>query len=188
MRSASPARPEAVGCMRQQASPSLATSMASCSCLSNCGSSPCSPPSGGCAWLRSRRYATNLTRPARDCRRIGRSGRRNRRFVEPRNMDQHPKSTCRVDHEPDTVACPMVGETENASHTENPTLPSPPPLPLFVRGGCQMSDASMTEIDIVAGFDRYRSFAHQRPRMRKPFRAIAFGGSSVQDTVAAGSG
>jgi len=51
--SGSPAKCEVVGELRP-ASPSSATSMASCSARSNCGSSPCSPPNGGCAWLRSR--------------------------------------------------------------------------------------------------------------------------------------
>jgi hypothetical protein len=54
--------------------------MASCSAPSNCGSSPCSPPSGGCAWLRSRRCASNLTGHARDRLENARSGRRNRRL------------------------------------------------------------------------------------------------------------
>ncbi len=62
------------------ARPLLCRSVASCSAVSNCGSSPSSPPRRGCAWLRSRRCAANLTGLARDRRGYGRSERRNRRL------------------------------------------------------------------------------------------------------------
>ena len=97
--------------------------MASCSALSNCGSSPCSPQAG----LRvapvppqTRRIGQGLRATA-----VKMAGRDEGTGVLSNqgtwlSKQNHP---CRVVHEPDTVACPMVGETENASHTEKLTLP-----------------------------------------------------------------
>src|SRR5271167_4153947 len=45
-------------------------------------------------------------------------------LIEPKNMDKEASWSCRTDHAPDTVTHPMVGETENASHTEKLTSPS----------------------------------------------------------------
>ena len=98
--------------------PLLCRSVASCSARSNCGSSPCSPPSGGCAWLRSRRCAANLTGLARDCRGDGRSGRRNRRLDRtkehpPAGITRLPaRSTRSYKH------APSAGVTMNVPHTE----------------------------------------------------------------------
>src|SRR5271167_4417873 len=44
-------------------------------------------------------------------------------LIEPKNMDKEASWSCRTDHAPDTVTHPMVGETENASHTEKLTSP-----------------------------------------------------------------
>src|SRR5271167_3756185 len=45
-------------------------------------------------------------------------------LIEPKNMDKEASWSCRTDHAPDTVTHPMVGETENASHTEKLTSPT----------------------------------------------------------------
>jgi hypothetical protein len=49
---------------------------------------------------------------------------------------------CRGGHSADTVTYPMAGETENASHTENLTLPVTGPLPaikfMIARGVCRL--------------------------------------------------
>ncbi len=97
--------------------------MASCSARSNCGSSPCSPPSGGCARLRSRRCAANLTGLARDCPGNGRSGRRNRRL--DRTKEHPPARTTRLPTRSTSgyKHLPSAGKTMNASHTEIPTGP-----------------------------------------------------------------
>ena len=76
------------------------------------------PKRGGCAWLRSRRCAANLTGLARDCRGDGRSGRRNRRFDRTK---KHPlvgitrlpaRSTRSYKY------TPRAGATMNVPHTE----------------------------------------------------------------------
>jgi hypothetical protein len=67
--------------------------------------------------------AADLTRPTCGCRDDGRSGRRNGRF--DRTKEQPGASwPCRHDRPSLTVAHPMVGETDQASHTEIRTLPS----------------------------------------------------------------
>src|SRR5258708_5788721 len=70
--------------------------------------------------------AANLTGPARDADGMAGRDEGTGALVEPRNMDQKASCPCREDHEPDTITCPMVGETEDALHTENLTLPSTP--------------------------------------------------------------
>jgi hypothetical protein len=67
--------------------------------------------------------AAHLTGLARDCPENGRSGRRNRCFDRTKEHGLSRTWTCRVGKDPVTVAHPMVGETENASHTEILTLP-----------------------------------------------------------------
>src|ERR1700761_3846683 len=57
------------------------------------------------------------------CRRDGRSGRRNRCFDRTKEHASASIRACRIGHSPDTVTCPIRGETEYASHTEILTLP-----------------------------------------------------------------
>jgi len=97
--------------------------MASCSAVSNCGSSPCSPPSGGRRVAPVPPQAANLTRLARDRRGNARSGRRNRRLDRTKEHGLARIACCRADHSTATVFHPMVGGTANAPHTEILTVP-----------------------------------------------------------------
>jgi hypothetical protein len=70
--------------------------------------------------------AANLTGLARDADGMAGRDEGTGALIEPRNMDQREISEYRSlpnSHPPDTITYPMVGETENASHTENLTLP-----------------------------------------------------------------
>jgi hypothetical protein len=68
------------------------------------------PLSGGCAWLRPRRGAANLTRLARDARGLaGRDGGTGA-LIEPRTIDRREPRPCLMDHSPDTVVSPGAGE------------------------------------------------------------------------------
>src|SRR5487761_2432916 len=81
-------------------------------------------PSGGCAWLRSRRYASNLTGLARDCPGHGRSGRRKRRL--DRTKEHSPGRITRLPT-PSTRGykhLPSAGKMMNAPHTEMLTGPA----------------------------------------------------------------
>src|ERR1700681_4942590 len=64
----------------------------------------------------------DLTRPVRGSRNNGRAGRRNRRFDRTKEQSR-VSSPCGLNHSSLTVVHPMVGETEQASHTEIRTLP-----------------------------------------------------------------
>ena len=75
-------------------------------------------PARGCAWLRSRRYAANLTGLARDRPENARSGRRNSRFDRTNEHLSESNSACRPPCPPNTLTPPNEGETINASHTE----------------------------------------------------------------------
>jgi len=102
----------------------LCRSVAACSARSNCGSSPCSPPSGGCAWLRSSRYAANLTGPARDCLQSGRSGRRNSRLDRTKEHLSDIIKRLQTEVSTEYSHAPSAAETINASHTEILTVPT----------------------------------------------------------------
>src|SRR5580704_7931493 len=65
----------------------------------------------------------DLTRLTRDRRDDGRSGRRNRRLDRTKEQPG-VLSPCSRHHPSLTVAHPVVGETEQASHTEIRTLPA----------------------------------------------------------------
>src|SRR5665213_1449656 len=66
----------------------------------------------------------DLTRPPRGHLDNGRSGRRNRRFDRTKEQPR-ASAPCCYGHPPITVVHPMVGETDQASHTEIRTLPPP---------------------------------------------------------------
>jgi len=65
----------------------------------------------------------DLTRPPRGRLDNGRSGQRNRRLDRTKEQSRVP-SHCRLNHPSLTVVHPMVGETEQTSHTEIRTLPA----------------------------------------------------------------
>jgi hypothetical protein len=67
--------------------------------------------------------AANLTGLARDADGMAGRDEGTGALIEPRNMDRPQMAACRIGHPPDTVTCPMVGETENASHTRKSDTP-----------------------------------------------------------------
>jgi hypothetical protein len=81
-------------------------------------------PERGCAWLRSRRYAANLTGLARDRPENARSGRRNSRLEQTNEHLSEGISACRPRCPPNTLTRPARAKPIDASHTEILTVPS----------------------------------------------------------------
>ena len=69
-------------------------------------------------------HAADLPPPGRDAETMPGRDEGTGALIEPRNMDQKASWPCRHDQPSLTVSCPMVGETDQASHTEIRTLPS----------------------------------------------------------------
>ena len=80
-------------------------------------------PKRGCAWLRSRRYAANLTGLARDRPENARSGRRNSRLDQTNEHLSEGIRACRPQCPPNTLARTARAKPINASHTEILTVP-----------------------------------------------------------------
>ena len=103
--------------------------MARCSARSNCGSSPCSPPSRDCAWLRSRLKAANLTGLARGCPGNGRSGRRNRHLGQTKEHLSARINACRQGQPTDMRSLAQCGPHYERLAHRNSDRSRPAPCP-----------------------------------------------------------
>ena len=109
-------------------------------------------PKGGLRVAPVPPKTADLTRPARGRRDNGRSGRRNRRFDRTK---EQPRTSwpCRHHHPSLTVYHPMVGETENASHTEIRTLPPAAEICAVYRPRWQI-ELAFKRLKSLIGIDR----------------------------------
>jgi hypothetical protein len=80
-------------------------------------------PSGGCAWLRSRRRRRIWHASRAPARTMAGRDEGTGALIEPRNNQKQAPWSCPHDRPPLTVDHPMAGETEHASHTKIRILP-----------------------------------------------------------------